>query len=100
MPDARLHAGEERIAEVLVAGQQLAREAHGAEQARRLVAPTDPLQQPVAPLLGYARSSTGTSTQLVMACSSATRSRTSSCVRRWMRSVPNSSTLNEASAVP
>jgi hypothetical protein len=26
MPDARLHAGEERIAEVLVAGQQLARE--------------------------------------------------------------------------
>src|SRR3954447_10331045 len=90
----------ERIAEVLVAGKELAGEADGGEQARRPVAPADPLQHPVAALLGYVRSSTGTSTQLVMACSSATRSRTSSWVRRWMRSVPNSSTLKEASAVP
>ena len=46
------------------------------------------------------RSATGTSTKCVMRCRSATRAATSSAVSRGIRSVPNSSTLNDASVAP
>src|SRR6201999_2032034 len=48
----------------------------------------------------YARRGTGVASKVVARCRSDTRWVTSSGPSVWMRSVPNASTLNEASAVP